>query len=165
MLKGSERPQPAVHMRRRSDVQASALLSNRPSDCQRRMPLHRPLRSLGRSPANGSCWSLCGRRISCYVERPLSSCQKTAPDPYRTIRRFESDIPFQAGISQCHVRGALRHAARCADQFPKLDRWRQLLRYIYAHITAPAPRQLSPLQRSQRDNCHLDIYVKIVTDI
>jgi hypothetical protein len=40
-----------------------------------------------------------------------------------------------------NVRAALGHVARIAEQFPKLDRWRELLRYICARITASTPLQ------------------------
>jgi hypothetical protein len=37
------------------------------------------------------------------------------------------------------------HVARFAEQFPKLDRWRVLLRYICARITASAALQRTPI--------------------
>jgi hypothetical protein len=44
-----------------------------------------------------------------------------------------------------NVRAALGHVARFAEQFPKLDRWRELLRYICARITASTPLQRTPI--------------------
>ena len=44
-----------------------------------------------------------------------------------------------------NVRAALGHVARYAEQFPKLDRWRELLRYICARITAPTLPQRTPI--------------------
>jgi hypothetical protein len=44
-----------------------------------------------------------------------------------------------------NVRAALGHVARFAEQFPKLDRWRELLRYICARITASTPLQRRPI--------------------
>lgn len=57
---------------------------------------HRPLQSLGRSPAKGSCWSLCGRCTSCYVERQPSGCRRTAPDPLLPVAPLE----FQGPVSK-----------------------------------------------------------------
>lgn len=37
------------------------------------------------------------------------------------------------------------NVARFAEQFPKLQRWRELLRYICARITAFAPLQRRPI--------------------
>jgi hypothetical protein len=48
-----------------------------------------------------------------------------------------------------NVRAALGHVIRFAEQFPKLDRWRELLCYICARITAS-----TPLQRTPSDRCN-----------
>jgi hypothetical protein len=37
------------------------------------------------------------------------------------------------------------NVARFAEQFAKLDRWRELLRYICARITASTPLQRRPI--------------------
>jgi hypothetical protein len=37
------------------------------------------------------------------------------------------------------------NVARFAEQFPKLDRWRELLRYICARITASTPLPRPPI--------------------
>jgi hypothetical protein len=52
-------------------------------------------------------------------------------------------VPIKSLLAD--VRAARGHVARFAEQFPKLDRWRVLLRYICARITASAPLQRTPI--------------------
>jgi hypothetical protein len=42
------------------------------------------------------------------------------------------------------------NVARFAEQFPKLQRWRELLRYICARITASAPLPRPPIAAIER---------------
>jgi Transposase DDE domain group 1 len=84
-----------------------------------------------------------GARLEAVTSRPLllAAVGKTTSHAGQTQLYL---TPLHAKVDTIkslvvNVRAALGHVARCAEQFPKLDRWRELLRYICARIIASTP--------------------------
>lgn len=90
-----------------------------------------------------------GARLEAVTSRPLllAAVGKAASHAGQTQLYL---TPLHAKVDTIkslivNVRAALRHVARIAEQFPKADRWRELLHYICERITAPIPLQRMPI--------------------
>ena len=94
-----------------------------------------------------------GARMEAITSRPLllAAVGKTSSHAGRTLLYL---TPLHAKVQTiktlvANVRAALRHIAATAEQFPSIDRWAALLRYICDRIVGVGPPRASLIRAPQ----------------